>query len=544
VQSLEVQHDDAVSLESDQAIVGEHAEKLVYALPRAADHRREVALRQGCPEADRAIAELLPGFVRQAGEPRGEAPGDIEEVQLLDVIRESTELRGERPQQGIDDRGLGCQQFTELAARQDQRLRRLKGRCRGGSRRAVEQGELPKDVAGTERCKNGLISGVRREHDLDRTSHDDEEGVTWVAEVEDDFAAAESPGAHPASDSLERGRIEPREEWDAGQRVGERASLDHEIHRTAVGPARTLELSDCRHRDSGHAVRRSPGGTLGLNGMTRVTIVGTGTSAPEPNSPASGILVETRSTGILIDCGQGVVRSLMPIRDPRSLDAVVIGHLHADHFIDLVSLRYLLPWAGYSGRKIPILLPPGGRQRMDELAAAISERERFFDDAFEVLEYDPQASVAIGDLSIRFIPGRHYVPAWGCSISDAAGRRIVVSGDTGPNESLVKAAHGAELFVVEATLLTTEDDDPIRGHLTADEALDMGEEAGVGQTVLVHYRGQDRDAIEAACRGRVASVVGRPGMAFELDPDAADWKTVQPVGETLSGIASSTVRAR
>ena len=278
--------------------------------------------------------------------------------------------------------------------------------------------------------------------------------------------------------------------------------------------------------------------------MTRVTIVGSGTSAPEPDAPASGILVETRSTGILIDCGQGVIRTLVPLRDPRSLDAVVVGHLHADHFVDLVSLRYLLPWAGYGGRKIPILLPPGGRRRMDELAAAISEREGFFDDAFEMLEYDPATTVRIGDLSIRFIAGRHYVAAWGCSIIDAAGRRIVISGDTGPNEPLVEAARGADLLVVEATLLAAEEDDPIRGHLTVDEALDMGERAGVGQTVLVHYRGRDREAIEAACRERAASVVGRPGMTLELDPAATDWMDVQPVGETLSGIASSTVRAR
>ena len=63
-----------------------------------------------------------------------------------------------------------------------------------------------------------------------------------------------------------------------------------------------------------------------------------------------------------------------------------------------------------------------------------------------------------------------------------------MSGDTGPNEELLEAARGADLFIVESTLLTAEEDDPIRGHLTVDEALDMGEGAGVGQTVLVHYR--------------------------------------------------------
>ncbi len=93
--------------------------------------------------------------------------------------------------------------------------------------------------------------------------------------------------------------------------------------------------------------------------MTRITIVGSGTSAPQPETPASGILVETASTGVLVDCGQGVIRGLMPIRDPRELDAIIVGHLHADHYIDIVSLRYLLPWAEYTGRRMPLLLPPG-----------------------------------------------------------------------------------------------------------------------------------------------------------------------------------------
>lgn len=275
--------------------------------------------------------------------------------------------------------------------------------------------------------------------------------------------------------------------------------------------------------------------------MTRVTIVGSGTSAPQPDTPASGILVESPSTGILIDCGQGVIRGLMPLRDPRELDAIIVGHLHADHYIDIVSLRYLLPWAEFTGRRMPILLPPGGRQRMDELAAAISERKGFFDHTFEVLEYDPAATMEIGDLSIEFLAGGHYVPAWGCAITDRAGRRVVVSGDTGPNEPLVEAARGAELFVVEATLLTATEDDPNRGHLTLAEALDMGARADAGCTVLVHYRPQNREAIFAACDERPRAVAGRPGMVFELD--AAKRTDAQTAGETGAGIASSAARA-
>jgi ribonuclease BN (tRNA processing enzyme) len=251
--------------------------------------------------------------------------------------------------------------------------------------------------------------------------------------------------------------------------------------------------------------------------VTRVTIVGSGTSAPQPETPASGILVETESTGILIDCGQGVIRGIMPIRDPRELDAIVVGHLHADHYIDVVSLRYLLPWTGFTGRRLPILLPPGGLQRMAELASAISERVGFFDHTFDVREYDPAGAVTIGDLELSFLAGRHYVPAWGCRLRDTAGRQIVVSGDTGPNPALVDEARGADLFVVEATLLEAGEDDPNRGHLTVDEAVAIGRDAEVRQTILVHHRSQNHAAVLEASRVSESVLAGRPGLVIDLD---------------------------
>jgi ribonuclease BN (tRNA processing enzyme) len=288
--------------------------------------------------------------------------------------------------------------------------------------------------------------------------------------------------------------------------------------------------------------------------VTRVTVVGSGTSAPQPDTPASGILVETASTAILVDCGQGVIRGLMPIRDPRSLDAIVVGHLHADHYIDVVSLRYLLPWAGFTGRRLPILLPPGGRARMDELARAISERVGFFDHTFDVREYDPASEVTIGDLALGFLPGRHYVPAWGCRLTDKAGHVVVVSGDTGPNPTLVEATRGADLLVVEATLLQAGEDDPTRGHLTVDEAVAIGRDAQVGRTILVHHRSQSHEAVLAASESSDSVDVGRPGLVIELDdiahrtdPDTAgqddgDDEAEQPAkaGDSSASIAAAS----
>jgi ribonuclease BN (tRNA processing enzyme) len=272
--------------------------------------------------------------------------------------------------------------------------------------------------------------------------------------------------------------------------------------------------------------------------MTRVTVIGAGTSAPQPETPASGILVESASTGILVDCGQGVIRGLMTVRDPRELDAIIVGHLHADHYIDLVSLRYLMPWAGFTGRRVPILLPPGGRHRLDELASAISERQGFFDHTFEVMEYDPAKRIEIGDLTIDFLPGLHYVPAWGCAIRDRAGGFVVVSGDTGPNEPLVEASRGADLFIVEATLLSAAEDDPSRGHLTFAEAIDMGERAGAKQTVLVHYRPQNRDAIVAACADRSNVTPGRPGLAIDIRR-ARPGRNGRSTGNQANGVVAT-----
>ena len=100
-------------------------------------------------------------------------------------------------------------------------------------------------------------------------------------------------------------------------------------------------------------------------GRLRLTVLGNSTAVPHPASAAAGYLVEWDDTAVLLDAGQGVIRSLQDLLDPHRLTAVVIGHMHADHSLDLVGLRYLYPWGEPAADPLPVHLPPGGRARLD-----------------------------------------------------------------------------------------------------------------------------------------------------------------------------------
>lgn len=234
-------------------------------------------------------------------------------------------------------------------------------------------------------------------------------------------------------------------------------------------------------------------------GRLRLTVLGNSTAVPHPESAAAGYLVEWGETTILLDAGQGVIRSLQDRLDPHHLTAVVIGHMHADHSLDLVGLRYLYPWGERAPDPLPVHLPPGGRARLDALAVGISERVGFFDDAYDAVEYDPSVPLVIGPLTIRFNKGRHYVPAWGLTVEAPDGARIAYTGDTGPSDSVVDFSADADLMLIEAALRLAGHDDVERGHLTPEEAIDMATRARARSALLVHYSPARRHELEGLC---------------------------------------------
>jgi ribonuclease BN (tRNA processing enzyme) len=254
-------------------------------------------------------------------------------------------------------------------------------------------------------------------------------------------------------------------------------------------------------------------------GRLRLTVLGNSTAVPHPESAAAGYLVEWDDTAILLDAGQGVIRSLQDRLDPHKLAAVVIGHMHADHSLDLVGLRYLFPWGEKAPDPLPVHLPPGGRERLDALARGISERVGFFDDAYAIDEYDPDVPLVIGPLTIRFNRGRHYVPAWGLTVEAPDGARLAYTGDTGPSDSVVDFSTKADLLLIEAALRLPAHDDLERGHLTAEEAIDMATRTGARSALLVHYSPTRRIELEALCEAAGAWIrPAVPGLNIVVHP--------------------------
>jgi ribonuclease BN (tRNA processing enzyme) len=231
----------------------------------------------------------------------------------------------------------------------------------------------------------------------------------------------------------------------------------------------------------------------------RLTVLGCSTAVPHEATATAGFLVQWGDTNLLLDVGQGVIRNLQLVLDPHELTAIVIGHMHADHYLDLVGLRYLYPWGESARDGLPVYLPPGGRARLDGLADAVSERVGFFDAAFAAVEYDPVAELTVGDLRVRFFEGRHYVPAWGVVVEAPDGARLAYTGDTGPSRQVEDAVRGADLLLVETAIQSPGHDDAERGHLTADEAIALAGTAEVRSALLVHYDPDRRTELEAIC---------------------------------------------
>ena len=85
--------------------------------------------------------------------------------------------------------------------------------------------------------------------------------------------------------------------------------------------------------------------------------------------------MEGDGSRVLVDIGPGVVAQLVEHHHPDDLDAIVVSHMHADHMLDLVTLRYVYPWRlRPKEQRLRVILPPGSADQMLDLAKGRGQR--------------------------------------------------------------------------------------------------------------------------------------------------------------------------
>jgi ribonuclease BN (tRNA processing enzyme) len=214
----------------------------------------------------------------------------------------------------------------------------------------------------------------------------------------------------------------------------------------------------------------------------KLTVVGCAGSYPNGESAASCYLVEHDGFALVIDMGSGALGPLHRYRDPSSIDAVMLSHLHADHFLDMCPLFVVRRYQpGGMCPPLPVYGPADTAERLQ--AAYSSETEPLLSEVFDVQVF-PEGDFVIGPFSIRTARMDHPVDCFGMRIS-AGGRVLVYSGDTAPNDALVELAEGADVALFEASFREG-DENPPGLHLTAKQAADHAQRAGVTTLVLTH----------------------------------------------------------
>lgn len=197
----------------------------------------------------------------------------------------------------------------------------------------------------------------------------------------------------------------------------------------------------------------------------RVVLLGTGTPVPSKGQFGPSVLIEAGGHSYVIDCGRGCgirLGQYYGSRNYRQVNTVLLTHFHSDHTVGLPEL-YLNGWLQQRPKPLRLFGPPGIKQLADGLQAAFAADIQLRTYEAEMLgnslEGGEIKTIQITNEGIVLQENGISITAFKVDhghVKNAVGFRVdygvhsvVISGDTGPSENLIKFSSGADVVIHE-----------------------------------------------------------------------------------------------
>ena len=241
-----------------------------------------------------------------------------------------------------------------------------------------------------------------------------------------------------------------------------------------------------------------------------ITVVGSGTAAPDADRVGSAYFVRVGTSKVLLDCGPGVVHHLARFELPWSeITHLCITHFHTDHVGDIPALIFALKYGQAEPRTQPLTVfgPDGTRKFFRRLAAAFGDYIKEPGFPLEIVELKTGKRHALNDVAhISAAPTPHTASSVAFRI-DGPQASLGYTGDTDQHVDVGAFVQAVDLLITECSL---PDELAMDGHLTPTRVAALARVALPKRILLTHMYPQ-------LPRAEVVDLIRKAGWDGEME---------------------------